>query len=470
MQFYEDEQFLADTVAHFFRAGLEAGDRLLLIAEPAHAQGILVQLGPERARAALRSGQLTLVDARELLETLLVKGMPDAVRFQAELERLLLATHAFPGVRLRAFGEMVNVLCAEGNMRAALRLEELWNEAGLVHELSLLCAYGIGEFREQRDGARFDQLCELHTHVIPAEGFSRLSDADDRLREISTLQQRAQALESELRQRQAVEGALREMLESRSRVEAELRASLEREQEARARAQASDEFKEALLGILSRDLQQPLNTILTTARLMTLRGELSAGGHERLERVVSNGVRMQRMLEQLLDLARDRWTSGISVSRTPPRDLLPLVSKIADEARLAHPGQRIELHTMGRCLASVDADRFEQVVAHLLDNAVTHGDATQPIELALTDQGWSVSLRVHNHGRPIPPEVLPLLFEPVRRTRRLGPGRSAGLGLGLYISGCIVRAHGGELRVESSVELGTVFEATFPHAERVGSA
>lgn len=469
MQFYEEERFLGDTVAHFFSAGLTAGDRLLLIAEPAHAQSILVALGPERARVALRSGQLTLVDARELLDTFLVDGMPDAGRFHVELERLLLATQAFPGARLRAFGEMVNVLCCDGNMRAALRLEELWNEAAQVHEFALLCAYGIGTFPEQRDGARFDKVCDLHTHVMPAEGFSRLRDADDRLREISMLQQRARALESELRQRQAVEGALREMLESRTRVEAELRASLEREQAALARARASDDFKEALMGILSRDLRQPLNTILTTARLMTLRGEQTHDGHERLDRLVASGVRMQRMLEQVLDLARDRWTSGIQVSRTPARDLLPLVAKIVDEARLAHPGQRIELRSAGSCVASVDADRFEQVVAHLLSNAATHGDVTRTIDVGLVRQGWQVSLSVHNHGRAIAPDVMPLLFEPLRRPGK-SEGRSAGLGVGLYISERIVHAHGGTLRVESSEGLGTLFEATFPHAEVAGSA
>lgn len=466
VQFYEDEQFLGDTVGHFFRAGLAAQDRLLLIAEPAHAQRILVALDPERARAALRSGQLTLVDARELLDTLLVDGMPDAAKFHTELERLLLLTRAFPGARLRAFGEMVNVLWCNGNVRAALRLEELWNEAGQVHEFSLLCAYCISDFCEQRDGVRFDQLCQLHTRVIPTEGFSRLDDAQG-WREISMLQQRSRALESEIRQRQAAEAALREVLEKRTRVEAELRGSLEREHEAQARAQASEDFKQAFMGLLSGELQQPLNAILTTARLLTLRAELTTEGQKRLDRVVSSGVRMQRMLEQILDLARDHWTSGISVSRTPARDLLPLVAKIADELRLERPHLHIELRAAGRCMASVDADRFEQVAAHLLSNAVIHGDTTRPINVALTRQGWNVSLSVHNHGPPIAPEELALLFEPLRRLRK-AERRSAGLGLGLYISQRVVRAHGGTLRVESNEELGTLFEATFPHHDPVG--
>jgi signal transduction histidine kinase len=285
------------------------------------------------------------------------------------------------------------------------------------------------------------------------------------------LQQRAAALETEIRQRQAVEGALRQMLEARARVEAELRASLEREQEARARAQTSDVFKEAFTSILGRELRQPLDTMLTTARLMTLRGELSADGQRRLDRVVASGLRMQRMLEQMLDLARDRWATGISVSRTAPRDLQPLVVKIVDEVRHEHPRLQIELRANACCVASVDADRFEQVVAHLLSNAATHGDAARPIQVALERSGWNVSFSVHNYGRPIAPEALPLLFEPLRRPRPKHESRAAGLGLGLYICERVVRAHGGVLRVESSEQGGTLFEATLPHcAEADGCA
>ncbi len=470
VQFYEEGRFLSETVAHYLAAGAAAGERLLLIAEPAHAQAILSALGPERALAALRSGQLTLVDARELLDSLLVDGQPDAGRFNAELERLLRAARAFPGGRVRAFGEMVNLLWRDGNFSAALQLEELWNAAGLVHDFSLLCAYDIGRFCEPRDGARFEQLCALHTHVIPTEGFSGLHDMTERLREITVLQQRARALESETRQRQAAEGALREMLESRSRVEAELRSSMDREREARAYLQAGEDFKQDIMGLLGRDLRQPLNTILTAARLMTLRGELTADHHRLVERVVSSGVRMQRMLEQALDMARDRWTGGISVSRTAPRDLRLLVAKIVEETRVAHPGLQLDLRADEQCLVSVDADRFEQVLTHLLSNAVSHGDTSRPVLVSLAQQGWYVSLRVQNYGPAIPPELLPSLFVPPRRARKVQL-RSAGLGLGLYISERIVRAHGGALRAESSAEQGTTFEATFPRdVESEGNA
>ena len=466
VQFYEDEAFLFATVARFASAGLEAGDRVLLILTPEHAQGVLGQLDPERVARALREGQVSLVDARVLLGSMLVEDMPDARQFRAALKPLLEAPFAGPARRLRAFGEMVDVLWRAGNPRAAIRLEELWVELVREQQIVLLCAYAAANFREPGDVSGFADVCGTHTHVMPTEGYSQLANSEQRLREISVLQQRARALEGEVRQRKAIESALREVLERRAQVEAELRASLEREQEARLQAQANDAFKEVFMGILGHDLRNPLNTILTTARLMIVRGELLPDSQKRIDRVISSGVRMQRMIEQILDMARDRLTSGIAISRTGPRDLVPLVGKIVEETRLAHPERRIELRSEGSCFASVDADRFEQVVSNLLGNATTHGDPTRAIVVLVArvdgqDSEAQVSFSVRNYGTPIDPSFLPLLFDPFRRQRK-PEGRSAGLGLGLYISERIVRAHGGTIRVESSEKEGTLFETVIP--------
>jgi len=480
VQFYDDEAFLFQTVGRFASAGLAAGEHVLLITTPLHGRGILEQIDPERLAAASSSGQLTVLDARATLDSFMREGVPDAGQFRGLLEPLMAVWRARPGQRVRAFGEMVDLLFQSGNQPAALRLEELWGTLVEQERISLLCAYCSSNFRDLGDGPAFADVCRTHTHVMPCEGFAQLADADARLREISDLQQRARALEGEIRQRRAIESALREVLEHRTQVETELRASLEREQEARLRAQANDAFKEVFMGILGHDLRNPLNTILTTARLMTLRGELLPESQKRLDRVVSSGVRMQRMIEQILDMARDRLTTGIAVSRTAPRDLVPLIAKIVEETRLAHPEQRIELQSSGRCFASVDADRFEQVISNLLGNAATHGDPSRPILVAVaaielsgvgavdgeidpSAHGACVRLSVRNYGVPIAPTFLPLLFDPFRRERK-PEGRSAGLGLGLYISERIVRAHGGRIRVTSSEGEGTLFEAVIPCA------
>lgn len=473
VQFYEDEAFLFETVARFACAGLDAGDRVLLIVTPEHARGILGRLDPERVARGLREGQISVTDARILLDSLLVEDMPDPQRLRAALKPLLEASGAGPAPRVRAFGEMVDLLWRIGNQGAAIRLEELWVDLVREQQMVVLCGYAAVNFREPGDSIGFSDVCAAHTHVMPTEGFSQLADSEQRLREISVLQQHARALEGEVRQRKAIESALREVLERRAQVEVELRASLEREQEARLQAQANDAFKEVFMGILGHDLRNPLNTILTTARLMTLRGELLPDSQKRIDRVIASGVRMQRMIEQILDMARDRLTTGIAISRTAARDLVPLVGKIVEETRLAHPERRIELRSEGPCFASVDADRFEQVVSNLLGNAATHGEPTRPIvvQVAQVDGASEpeVSFSVRNYGTPIDPSFLPLLFDPFRRQRK-PEGRSAGLGLGLYISERIVRAHGGTIRVESSEKEGTLFEAVIPRESPVPRA
>jgi PAS domain S-box-containing protein len=224
----------------------------------------------------------------------------------------------------------------------------------------------------------------------------------------------------------------------------------------------NDNFREMFLGILGHDLRNPLSTILTTARVLLLRDDTPAEIRRKLERVTSSGIRMQRMIDQLLDLTRARLTAGIPVTLGPaPIDLAAIVGKIADEVRVSHPKSMIDLAVDGECTARVDADRFEQVVSNLLGNAVTHGDVTKPVRIVLTSQPATVTMTVHNQGTPIAPAFLPLLFNPFARgSKPRGP--SAGLGLGLYVSERIVDAHGGKLTVQSSRETGTRFEVTLP--------
>ena len=75
---------------------------------------------------------------------------------------------AMPGHRVRAYGEMVDLLCSSAT-RAAIRLEELWHDACEANSFSLLCAYAMGHFYKESDRAQFVHLCRMHSHVIPTE-------------------------------------------------------------------------------------------------------------------------------------------------------------------------------------------------------------------------------------------------------------------------------------------------------------
>jgi two-component system sensor histidine kinase/response regulator len=110
----------------------------------------------------------------------------------------------------------------------------------------------------------------------------------------------------------------------------------------------------------------------TTGADLAMREDTPPDIHRKLERVISSGIRMQRMIEQFLDLTRARLAGGIPVTLSAEAtDLEPLVTKIAEEVRVAYRSTTIDVQVNGNCLARVDADRFEQVVSNLLGNAVS---------------------------------------------------------------------------------------------------
>ncbi len=221
-------------------------------------------------------------------------------------------------------------------------------------------------------------------------------------------------------------------------------------------------FRETFLGVLGHDLRNPLSAVLTTARILIKREAIATQIRPQLERIIRSGERMQRMIDQLLDLTRARLAGGIPISRSiAPVSLAPIVARIVDELRGAHPDQAIELEMDESCRARLDSDRFEQVLSNLVGNAVLHGDPSSPVRVALELAGDDVRVRVENGGPPIDAQFLPVLFNPFVRNSKPA-SRTSGLGLGLYISERIVDAHGGRVDVRSSSEEGTRFDVLLP--------
>jgi len=198
VQFYEDEEFLYSRVADFLMAGIHAGEPAVVIATPEHHEGF-------RARLDLPADfqNVLFLDARETLSSFMLGDMPDAQRFQQSVGALI-ARNAAGDRRVRAYGEMVDLLWRDGRAEAAIRLEELWNELGKQYSFSLLCAYPIGNFYKETDSRLFEEICERHSVVVPTETYVS-ADEDARRREFSALQQRAEALETEIAARHRAE-------------------------------------------------------------------------------------------------------------------------------------------------------------------------------------------------------------------------------------------------------------------------
>ncbi|EPC00521.1 hypothetical protein L861_06160 [Litchfieldella anticariensis FP35 = DSM 16096] len=208
VQFYENDDFLADVVADYLHAGAQAGNRLLVILTAPHLEAITQRLKTKGVdiHSAIANGEFIALDAHITLNAIMRDGMPDETLFERHVLAGLTSSSALPRP-IRAFGELVNLLCEAGNAEAAIRLEELWHDACHRSSLTLLCAYAIANFHETTDRETLDAICDHHSHVLPAENYCLLPP-HLQLREVTRLQQQAQVLRHEAQCRAQAEHAL----------------------------------------------------------------------------------------------------------------------------------------------------------------------------------------------------------------------------------------------------------------------
>lgn len=226
-------------------------------------------------------------------------------------------------------------------------------------------------------------------------------------------------------------------------------------------------FSEKFVAILGHDLRNPLGAIAMSAQL--LEEQVSDPGQLRaIQRINRAAGRMTEMIAQLLDLTRARLAGGEGFARVATRvDLAELVSRTADELQVSWPARPIVVTAGGDCTSTGDPTRLAQLFSNLISNAVQHGAADARVEVTVESGPREMVVRVHNGGA-IPPEVLPIIFDPFKRPRsRAG---SSGLGLGLFIAREIAVAHGGDVAVESEPATGTTFIVRLPReaARRAG--
>ena len=224
----------------------------------------------------------------------------------------------------------------------------------------------------------------------------------------------------------------------------------------------TDMFRDQFIGVLSHDLRTPLGAITAGAALLAAPDDNPERRARVVTRVMNSAQRMERMIGDLLDLTRTKLGGSLPLTRRPA-DLQQICEEAMMEIRAGHPDAMLQLHARGDLRGEWDVDRLTQVVSNLVGNAIQHGSGT-PITLTVAEHGASATLAVHNGGPGIPPEVLPLVFEPLARGGAEGGPHS--IGLGLFIARQIVSAHGGHIEVESSADEGTTFTVALPKAGR----
>jgi signal transduction histidine kinase len=218
------------------------------------------------------------------------------------------------------------------------------------------------------------------------------------------------------------------------------------------------ELREQFIAVLGHDLRNPLQAV-SAGTEMLLRMPLDPKPRSIVEHIRSCGYRMSQLVDDVMDFARGRLGGGIPLDLSDTPDLEAALLHVVAELRGSHPDQDVRSDMDVPARISCDPERVAQLLSNLLANAIEHGTAGKPVDVAARHHdGWFV-ISVTNQGPPIPPETIPYLFQPYWRPATTGPRK--GLGLGLYIVAEIARSHGGRVDV-SSTEEGTTFRVSLP--------
>jgi len=197
---YDADATLLRDVTSFVRTTLGTGACAVVVATPAHREGIDARLhaqGVDMGRVC-REGRYLALDAASTLNLFMDGDTVNKGRFNGVIGDLLQraarrsrnAQHP-----VGVFGEMVALLASQGRHAAAIDLEDAWNQIALVHPFSLQCGYPMTAFARPADGDALATICATHTHVVPAESYSVLDDESHRLRALTLRQRDALAVD-----------------------------------------------------------------------------------------------------------------------------------------------------------------------------------------------------------------------------------------------------------------------------------
>lgn len=232
-----------------------------------------------------------------------------------------------------------------------------------------------------------------------------------------------------------------------------------------AARQASETKLRQFVADASHELRNPLAAIRGYSELsLRHRGELPADTGHALSRIDAESIRMSKLVNDLLLLARLDSSPELACS---PLDITEIVLNAVGDAQAASPGHiwRLELPDEPM-LVNGESDRLHQVLTNLLSNARTHTPEGTTVTARVERVDESVVIRVIDDGPGIPPELQEVVFERFARGDAMRTHSAAeSTGLGLAIVSAVTAAHGGQVRL-SSRPGHTEFRVTLPALQR----
>ena len=220
----------------------------------------------------------------------------------------------------------------------------------------------------------------------------------------------------------------------------------------------------------SHELRTPLSVLKSSLQA----AEMAAGSPQRLRQAVREALedvdRMERLIEQLLVLARlDRPHESEAPEEMDLTELLAGIVEVYD-ARAARSGGTVVLTADSPVRVRGRREELERLFGNLIDNGVKYGPEGGTVSVGLdADGGGDVNVRIHDDGGDIPAEALPHLFDRFYRVDTSRSRDNGGAGLGLAIAMGIARRHGGDISIDSTPAAGTCVTVRLPAAPPKGA-
>lgn len=247
------------------------------------------------------------------------------------------------------------------------------------------------------------------------------------------------------------------------RVAEERLRALAEEQGLVARLQQVDFARTEFVAVASHEFRTPLAAILGVVSTLRAHGdELDAEVRaELLDGAVAQTERLARLVDDLLTVSRvEEGALPLDIQPVHPQRL------VHEAVQASGTADQVSVRLGGVERVWCDADRIVRVLTNLLDNARKYSPSQGTIYLAVSEDDHDVSFSVRDEGPGIPKEEREAVFE---RFRRLIQGSDRpGTGLGLYISRCLVEAHGGSIDVREAPAGGAEFVFSLPRLRPLG--
>lgn len=179
VQFYKDDSFLTKEIMASVADNLDHGCAILLILTRPHS-GMILNLLSQSGRPVahlLESGRLAIINAETLVGKITIHNWPDRKLFFDAIEPLFVEKQRKFG-KIAAYGELVNLLWQSGATKAAVRLEELWNELSERYPFALYCGYQVDVMDPKLDSEALEGIYATHSsHSLSQKNQSLLDEA-----------------------------------------------------------------------------------------------------------------------------------------------------------------------------------------------------------------------------------------------------------------------------------------------------